>query len=66
MHCQVSELATVGELAEYDQEDDQARDPRVEFVGMHDFVAEDGDKPCCRCDYDDASIAWNVVVDGVD
>ena len=33
---------------------------------MHDFVAEDGDEPGRRCDYDDAGIAGNVGVDGVD
>ena len=33
---------------------------------MHNFVAEDGDKPCRRGDDDDASIARNVGVNGVD
>lgn len=54
------------ELAEYDEEDDQTGDPRPEFVDMHNFVAEDCDEPCRGRDYDDASIARNVGVDGVD
>lgn len=54
------------EFAEYDEEDDQTGDPRPELVGVHNLVAEDGDEPCRRRDYDDASIARNVGVDGVD
>lgn len=54
------------ELAEYDEEDDQTRDPRPELVDMHNFVAEDGDNPRRRRDYDDASVARDVGVDGVD
>ena len=54
------------ELAQYDQEDDQTGDPRPELVVMHNFVAKYGDEPCRRCDYDDASIARNVVVDSID
>ena len=54
------------ELAEYDEEDDQTGDPRPELVDMHNFVAEDCDEPCRRRDDDDASIARNVGVDGVD
>lgn len=33
---------------------------------MHDFVAEDGDEPRRRRNYDDARIAGNAGVDGVD
>lgn len=54
------------ELAEYDKKDDQTGDPRPELVDMHNFVAEDGDEPCRRGDYDDTSIAWNISVDCVD
>ena len=54
------------ELAEYDEEDDETWDPGPELVGMHNFVAEDGDEPCRRGDYDDASITGNISVDGVD
>ena len=66
MHGQVGEFSAVREFAQYDEEDDQTGDPRPELVVMHDFVAEDGDEPRRRCDYDDASIARNVVVDRVD
>lgn len=54
------------ELAEYDEEDDGTGDPGPELVGMHNFVAEDGDKPRRRCDYDDASITGNISVNSVD
>lgn len=54
------------ELAEYDEEDDGAGDPGPELVGVHNFVAEDGDEPRRRRNYDDASISGNIVVDGID
>ncbi len=54
------------ELAEYDQEDDQTGDPRPELVVVHDLVAKDSDEPCRRRDYDNAGIARNVGIDGVD
>ena len=54
------------ELAEYDEEDDRTGDPRPELIGVHDFVAEDGDEPRRRCDYNDARIAGDVGVDGID
>ena len=66
MHGQVGKLPAVREFAQYDQEDDQTGDPRPELVVMHHFVAEDGDEPCRRCNYDDAGIARNVGVDRVD
>ena len=54
------------ELTEHDQKDDQTGDPRVELVGMHDFVAENGNDPSCCGDYDDTGIARDIGVDGVD
>ena len=66
MHCQIAELPAVRELAQYDQEDDQTGDPRPELVSMYNFIPEHGDDPCRRRDDDDARIARNVGVDGVD
>ena len=54
------------ELTEHDQKDDQTGDPRVELVGMHDFVAENGNEPCCCSDYYDTSIARDISVNGVE
>lgn len=54
------------ELAEYDEEDDCTGDPGPELVDVYDFVAEDGDDPRRRRDYNDARVAGDVSVDGVD
>lgn len=56
----------MGELAQGDQEDDEARHPRNHFVHVHDLVAEEGDEErACRND-NDTSISWYAWVDGVD
>lgn len=56
----------MGEFAEDDEEDYEGGDPGPEFVVVDYFVAEDGHKPGCCCDYDDACISWDGGVDGVD
>ena len=56
----------MGECAEDDQEDDEAGDPAVKLVGVHDFVAEQGDDECCSCDDDNTSPAWNVGIHSVE
>ncbi len=66
VHVQVAEFAAVGEFAEDDEEDDEGGDPGPEFVVVHDFVAEDGDEPGRGGDDDDAGVAGDVAVDGVD
>ena len=56
----------MGKFAEDDEEDDEGRDPRPEFVRMHDLVAEEADDEGADGDDDDAREARDVVVDGVD
>ena len=53
-------------FAQHDEEDDQTGDPRPGLVLVHHLVAEDGDEPCRRCDYNDTSVARDVVIHGVD
>ena len=65
-HGDVVELARVRELAQHDEEDDEARDPAVVLVGVHDFVAEEGDEEGRGRDDDDAGPAWDGAVDGVE
>ncbi len=55
----------MGELAEDDEEDDEAGDPGPVFVEVHDFVAEEGhDEGCCGDD-DDARISGDAGIDGI-
>ena len=56
----------MGELAEDDEEDDEAGDPRIELVGVDDLVAEEGDDEGCGGDDDDACVAGDVCIDGVE
>ena len=60
------ELARVGELAEYDQEDDQARNPRPALVHVHDLVAEGADQQGRDGDDEDARPARDVAVNSMD
>ena len=53
------------EFAKNDEEDDEARDPRPELVGVHNLVAKECDEECRTGDDDDAGVSWNVGVDGV-
>ena len=66
MHRQVTEFPAVCEFSEHDQENDEAGYPGPEFVGVHDFVAEHGDKPGAGSDYNYTSIAWDIGVDSID
>jgi len=65
-HGQVGEGAAVGEDAEDDEEDDEARHPGDHLVVVDCFVAEAGDDEGARGDDDDAGPAGDVRVDGVD
>ena len=55
----------MSEFAEDDEEDDEAGDPGPELVEMDDFVAEEGDEEGCSGNDDDAGIAGDGFVDGV-
>lgn len=66
VHGQIAEFAGMGELAEDDEEDDEAGDPRPELVGVDHLVAKTGNQEGrCRND-DDACISWHVGVDCID
>lgn len=56
----------MSEDAQNDDEDDGCREPRPELIGVHDLVAEESDEQRADRHDDDASIAWDVVIDGVD
>ena len=56
----------MGEDAEDDEEDDEGGDPGPELVDVDDFVAEEGHEPGADCDDDDAGVAWDVAVYGVE
>lgn len=62
-HGDVGEGAAVREFSEHDQEDYEAGQPRVVFVGVHHFIAEKCDEKCCGCDDDDAGPARKVGID---
>ena len=55
----------MSEFAENDQEDDEAGNPAVEFVHMHDLVAEECDDERASGNDDDTGESWHVSVDGV-
>ncbi len=60
------ELARVGKLAEHDQEDDQAGNPRPALVHVHDLVAEGADQQGRDGDDQDAGPARDVAVNSMD
>ena len=66
MHGQIAEFAAVSEFTNYDQENDEARDPGIKFVGVHHLVAEKRDDERACSDNNDSSITWDVAVDRVD
>ena len=63
---EILEVAAVGEDTQSDEEDDSGGQPGPELVGVHNFVAEEGDQECAERNYQDASVAWNIAVHGVD
>ena len=66
VHREVGEFPGACELAQDDEEDNEAGDPGVEFVGMDDFVAEEGHQKGCGGDDDNARVARNVCVDSME
>ena len=61
-----NKVTAVSEDPEKDDEDDGGGDPRPEFVGVHDFVAECGDAEGADGDDDNADGAFDVAVDCLD
>jgi hypothetical protein len=56
----------MGKLAKDDQEDDQARDPGIALITMHNLVTEKGNKEGC-CSYDqNAGPAGHVAVHSIE
>ena len=66
VHGQVDEFARVRELAQHDEEDDEAGDPGPELVRVHDLVPEEGDEERRRGDDDDARVSGDIRVHGVE
>ena len=56
----------MSELSQNDQEDDEAGDPRVSLVGVHDLVAEEGDQESGSGNDDNAGPSWHVAIDGIE
>lgn len=56
----------MGEDAEDDHEDDKGGDPRPEFIGVHDFVAEKCHKEGADRNDDDTSETRDIVVHSMD
>jgi hypothetical protein len=65
-HGDVDKVAAMSELAEHDEEDDEAGDPRDHFVEVNDLVAKKGDQEGACCNDDDPGVSRHVRVDGVD
>lgn len=65
-HWDVDEISRMREDTKDDDEDDGGRDPRPEFVEMDNLVAEEGNKQRTESNDDNASVAGNIVVDGID
>ena len=61
-----NKVTAVSEDPEKDDEDDGGGDPRPEFVGVHDFVAECGNAEGADGDDDNADGAFDVAVDCLD
>lgn len=66
LHGKIDESARMGELAKDDEEDDERRDPAVEFVVMNHFVAEKGNDESCSGDDDDACDSRKIIIYGVE
>lgn len=65
-HWDVDEGSGVGEDAKDDDEDDGSRNPGPEFIDVDDLVTKERHAQCAKSDDEDTSVAWNIVVDGID
>ena len=54
------------ELAEDDEEDDEAWDPAIRLVRVHDFVAKEGNEEGASSNDDDTRVSWHITIDGMD
>lgn len=61
----IVKLSRAGEFPEHDEEDDETGDPAVEFVGVHNFIAEESNEEGASCDNNDAAPTGDVAVDCV-
>jgi hypothetical protein len=52
-------------LSEYNQEDDEGRDPAPELVGMHDLVAKKRNQKSHKRENEDPSESRKIVVGGI-
>ena len=65
-HRDVVELAGMGKLAKNDQEDDQAWNPRIALIGVHNLISEKRNKEGCSCDNQNAGPARHVAVHSIE
>ena len=65
-HWDFLKVATVGEHADDDQEDDESGDPGPEFIGVYNLVTEEGDKERADGNDNDACSTIDVWIHGVD
>ena len=62
MHGQINESARMGELAQHNEEDDEAGYPGPELVCMHHLVAKErNEEGRCRDD-DNSCVSWNISI----
>ena len=65
-HRNLIEAPRMGKFANHDEEDDETRDPRPEFVQVHQLVSEHRDEKRGGGNDDDACVAFDVGIDGVE
>lgn len=56
----------MSKFSEDDHKNDEARDPGVSFVGVHDLVSEESDQEGRRRDDNDSCPSWHGWIDGVE
>jgi len=65
-HRDVIELAGMGKLAKNNQEDDQAWDPRIALIGVHNLIPEKRNEEGCNCDDQNAGPARHVAIHSIE
>lgn len=56
----------MGKLAENNEEDDEAWNPRISLVCVHYLISKKGDKEGRRCNNDDAGPAWHIAINSIE
>jgi hypothetical protein len=56
----------MGKLAKNDQEDDQAWDPGIALISVHNLISEKRDQEGCGCDDQNAGPARHIAIHSIE